>query len=494
MDAFNVATRIPTLLRELFAEGAMSAAFVPTFTKTLAGGDRARAWRLGSLVFNTLLIVTGAIVAVGIVFAHPITAAYAGEYAAWPSPVPGYADKFELTVALTRITMPFLAVIALAAVVMGMLNAVGRFFIPAFAPATFNIVLTLSAVASAWLGPLAGIQPLVGLSWGFVLGGLAQLLVQWPALRAEGYRHAWAFDARDAGLRQVLGLMGPGTMGQAASQINLWVNTWLATGLGTGAVSWLTNAFRLMYLPIGIFGVSVATATLPDLARHAQRGAHGDMRATLSWGLRLMLMLNVPATFGLIALSAPIVELIFEGGRFTSTDTQAVAAALICYAPGLLGYSAVKIVSPAFYALGDATTPMRVSFVSVGANLVLNLTLVRVMGYQGLALGTAIAALANAVLLLALIRGRIGGIDARRIGLAFLKITMAALVMAVAAFSAERALHGLLPDPWWLTRLVRVAGGILAGLMVLGAMVALLRIQEFGAAMQGVLRRVRRPG
>jgi len=484
MDAYNVATRIPTLLRELFAEGAMSAAFVPTFTRYLARGGKPAAWRLGSLVLNALLIVTGTLVVLGLVFATPLTRLYASEFGA----VPG---KLELTATLTRITLPFLTLVALAAAFMGMLNALRRFFIPAFSPAMFNVLLIVSVVGSAWLAPRFGFTMITGVAFGFVAGGVAQMAVQWPALRREGFRHQWILDLRDPGLREVMILMGPGVVGQAAAQVNLLVNTWLATSQGTGAVSWLSNAFRLMYLPIGIFGVSVATAAIPDLARHAARGAYDDLRSTLSSGMRLMLMLSVPSFVGLVALAGPIVEATLQGGAFTSGDRQAVAAALWFYAPGLVGYSVVKIVSPCFYAMRDARTPVIVSGVSVLANLVLNILLVRALGYRGLALGTGIAANVNAGLLLFILSKRIGGVDGARVSVALVKITIASCVMGVAAFYLEVGLHHLLPGQWLLPRLVRVAGAIGAALAVLGFAAHVLRIQEFGAALQRVVSRLR---
>ena len=194
MDAYRVATRIPTLLRELFAEGAMSAAFVPTFTRSLTKGGKPAAWRLGSLVVNTLLVVTGVVVVLAFAFAGPLTRLYAPEYAA----VPG---KLELTASLTRITLPFLTLVALAAAFMGMLNALRRFFIPAFSPTMFNVVLIVSTVVSAWLAPRFGFSAITGVACGFVAGGFAQMAVQWPALRREGYVHQWTFDLKDPGLR-----------------------------------------------------------------------------------------------------------------------------------------------------------------------------------------------------------------------------------------------------------------------------------------------------
>jgi putative peptidoglycan lipid II flippase len=315
------------------------------------------------------------------------------------------------------------------------------------------------------------------------------MAVQWPALRREGFTHQWILDLGDPGLHEVMTLMGPGVVGQAAAQVNLLVNTWLATSQGTGAVSWLSNAFRLMYLPIGIFGVSIATAAIPDLARHAARGAYADIRSTLSAGMRLMLMLSVPSFVGLVALARPIVEATLQGGAFRASDTEAVSRALWFYAPGLVGYSIVKIVSPCFYALRDARTPVITSGVSMIANLVLNVVLVQVLGYRGLALGTGIAANVNAGLLLFILSKRIGGVDGARVARAFAKITVASCVMGVAAFWAETGLHHLLPGQWLLPRVLRVGGAIGAALGVLGLAAHFLRIEEFGAALRRVLSR-----
>ena len=322
MDAFNVAFRIPNLARDLFAEGAMSAAFVPTFTRRLTLQGRDEAWRLGNQLVNALLLATGVLVVAGIVFAKPLIELLAPGYASEPG-------KLALTTTLTRIMLPFLTLVAVAVALMGMLNSLRRFFVPALSPAMFNVAMILSAVALVPIMPRFGLQPIVGMAFGALLGGLGQVAVQCPALSREGYRYRAVLDYRDAGLREMFRLMGPGTLGLAAVQINLLVNMILATGQGTGAVSWLSYAFRLMYLPIGLFGVSIATATLPDLARQAARQELAGMRETISSGLRMMLMLNVPATVGLITLASPTVALIFERGSFTSADTAATAAALV---------------------------------------------------------------------------------------------------------------------------------------------------------------------
>ncbi len=483
MDAFKVAFRIPNLVRDLFAEGAMSAAFIPTFTRRLTQHGRAEAWRLGNLVISMLVVVTAVIAVAGMVFAEPLTRLFAAGYAE----VPG---KLELTIALTRVMFPFLSLVAVAVAFMGMLNSLRHFFVPALSPAMFNVGVIGAALALVPLMPLVGWHPMMGLAIGTLLGGLLQAAVQWPTLHGEGFRFRFALAPRDPGLREVLLLMVPGTVGLAAVQVNVFVNTVLATGEGTGAVSWLDFAFRLMYLPIGLFGVSIATAAVPTISSFAAQADVGGMRRTVSSGLRMMLMLNVPATVGLIALASPIVALIYERGRFTPEDTAATAAALMCYAPGLLGYSAVKIASPTFYALRDSRTPVAVSVASMAGNIVLNLALVRVLGYRGLALGTAIAALLNAGVLLWLLSRRLDGLEARRVLVALLKITMASAVMAAGAVLAHRGLVDLLGPTGFVPRLLQVGGGILAGLVVLAAMARLLRIAEFQEAVGRVAGRL----
>ena len=237
-DAFRVASRIPNLVRDLFAEGAMSAAFVPTFTRQLTLQGREKSWRLASSVINALLIVTGVIVVIGIVFAAPLVRLFAAEFA----DVPG---KIELTIYLTRIVFPFLTLVAVAAVLMGMLNSLGHFFIPALSPAMFNVAVIVMSLGLIPFAPEIGLQPITIVAIATLVGGIGQLAIQWPPLRKEGFRYRPVLDLRDEGLHRVLLLMGPGTIGMAATQINVFVNTVLATGEGTGAVSWLDFAFRL---------------------------------------------------------------------------------------------------------------------------------------------------------------------------------------------------------------------------------------------------------
>ena len=485
MDAFNVAFRAPNLVRDLFAEGAMTAAFVPTFSRTLATRGREAAWRLGNLVLNALLVVTGVLVVLGIIFAEPIT-----RLLAWGEPFRSVEGKLELTTMLTRIMMPFLPTIAIAVAMMGMLNSLHRFFIPALSPAMFNVATIVCAFALVPFMPAVGLPPIAGIAIAAVLGGAGQIAMQWPSLAREGFRYRPVLDFSDPGLREILRLMGPGTLGLAAVQINIVVNTALASTQEQGAVSFLQYAFRLMYLPIGLFGVSIATAALPDISRQAAETDKTAMRGTIASGIRMMLMLNVPATIGLIALAHPIVEFLLEYGAFTSRDSAATAAALMFYAPGLVGYSAVKIASPSFYALGEARTPVVVSMASVGLNLGLNLILVRTMGYRGLALGTAVSALFNAAVLLGLLSRRLGGLEGHRTSIVFAQVLVASVLMGAAAYYAAAWLVGVLPGEAWYVRMVRVFAAIGAGVAVLLVAARLLGIRELSQAINRVLRRV----
>jgi putative peptidoglycan lipid II flippase len=485
MDAYNVAYRIPNLVRDLFAEGAMSSAFVPTFTRHLTTVGKESAWRLANYVINGLIIITLLIVALGMLFAEPLVELFAGAYRS----VPG---KLELTVFLTRLMLPFLTFVALAAACMGMLNSLHRFFIPALSPATYNVATITCALLLVPLMPGLGLEPITAIACGTLLGGIAQLALQWPVLRREGFRYRPVLDWHDDGLRRVLALMGPGTIGLAATQVNVFVNTVLATGEGTGAVSWLNYAFRLMYLPIGLFGISIATATLPAVSRHAALDDEPRVRGTVADGLTLMLMLNVPATVGLVVLATPIVRVIFERAAFTAADTAATAAALQFYAIGLVGYSVVRIASPVFYALGENRTPVFVSIATVLVNAALSIALARVMGYRGLALGTSIAALFNATILMALLRRRLEGIDGARVVGAFLRIVLASLVMAAATIAAQIAGTRWLPGDALLVQIVRLALAIGVSLAVLAAAAHVLHIREFREGLAMVARRIRR--
>jgi putative peptidoglycan lipid II flippase len=408
-DAFQVAFRIPNLLRDLFAEGAMSASLVPTFTRTRIEEGESRAIRVAGLVFRVLFIVVTVLSILGIVFAPELVALYASAFKA----VPG---KFELTVRMTRMMFPFFPLVALAAAFMGILNAYGVFFLPAFASALFNVTSVIVGVIFsqifAYWGGKYGILSIEGMAIGVVAGGAVQAFCQLPTLYKKGYRWipkqihdpAWYEDPR---LKKMLWMMVPGTIGLAATQVNILINTILATSQGTGAVAWLNFAFRLMQFPIGIFGVSLASATLPRISQQWVKNDITGVSQSITQGLRTVFAVNLPASAGLAFLGYPIIQLIFQYGRFYHEDTQATAMALAMYAIGLTAYSAVKVLVPACYALGNTKVPVLSSLLAVAVTIVLNLIMVKSFGYWGLALGTSIAAIINAVYLLISIRAMI---------------------------------------------------------------------------------------
>jgi putative peptidoglycan lipid II flippase len=472
MDAFVVAFRLPNLVRDLFAEGAMSAAFVPTFTKALTIGGKRAAWRIGDQVITALLAITGVLVIGAIVFAPSLVALYAGDFAS----VPG---KLELTTRLARIMLPFLTLAAIAAALMGMLNSLHYYFVPALSPAAFNVATIACALALVPLMPALGLPRITAIAIGAILGGAAQIALQWPALAREGFRFRPSIDWRDPALRRVLLLMGPGTLGLAATQVNLFVSTLLATREGTGAVSWLQYAFRLMYLPIGLFGVSIATAVLPAASRHAAAADRTAIARTVARGVALMLFVNIPATAGLIVLAHEIVRLLFEHGRFQPSDTAATAAALQCYAIGLIGYSTARIASPVFYALGQSRIPVLLSTASILVNILLSLTLVNRFGFRGLALATALAALVNGAGSLILLRKRLGGLEERRLAATFAKTLIATLAMTAAVLMIIHALSTIAPAGGAALEAARVLAAIAGGLFSLAVGAKLLRISEF---------------
>jgi putative peptidoglycan lipid II flippase len=485
MDAFTVAFRIPNLVRDLFAEGAMSAAFVPAFTRHVTLEGRPAAWRLANNVITALAIATIVLVVVGMILARPLASAFAGDYAT----IPG---KLELTIHLTRIMLPFLTLAAIAAAMMGMLNSLHHYFMPALSPATFNVATIVAAVALPPVMIAAGLPAISSIAIGAVAGGVTQILVQWRALHREGFRYRPVVDWRDPALRRILALMGPGTIGMAATQVNVFVNTLLATSEGTGAATWLTYAFRLMYLPIGLFGVSIATVVLPAAARHAALKDLVGIRQTVSRGLGLMLALNVPATIGLLALAVPIVRVLFEHGRFLPSDTEAVAAAVRFYALGLVGYSAARISSPMFYALGRNRVPVIISVAAVAVNIAASLALVGGLGFRGLALATSIAAMAHGAALLILLRGELGGLEGNRLAATLVKSVGASAAMAAAARATHAWVTQAIQDQNTLAQVSALALAIAAGVAVLAITAKLLRIAEFDEAVAGATAQARK--
>ena len=434
-DAFQAAFRVPNLLRDLFAEGALSAAFVPTYARTVHDAGPEAAHRLGNRLLTLLAVILGLVVLAGVLLTGPLVSALAPGYEA----VPG---KMELTRSLTRVMLPFLPLVSFAAVAMGMLNAEERYGAPALAPALFNVVAILWAVLLWSLG-LPADQVALGWAVGTLLGGAAQFLVQVPPLRRGGWRFRWDWAPADPGIRRIGSLMLPATVGLAAVQVNIFVSTRFASH-EPGAVSWLMYAFRILYLPIGIFGVAVGTIATTGLARRAAQGDTEGLRSTLRQSLRMLAFLTIPATAGLWALGVPVVRLLYERGAFDARDTQGTANALAFYALGLVAYTGVKVLAPAFYALGTPRVPLLASASAVATNLLVIAALHESLGYRGVALGTSLGSLVNVGILVAVFERRVGGLVDRELLASLSKMTLAAAGMALAAGACAGGLEGWL--------------------------------------------------
>src|SRR5258708_6580319 len=358
MDAFTAAFRIPNLLRDLFAEGALSTAFVTTFSKTIARGGDADAWRLANKVATMTAVVLGLLCVLGMVFSAQLVALLA----------PGFdPDKAALTAHLTRIMFPFILLVSLAALVMGMLNAKNRFGVPAMASSFFNIGSIVGGVGFGfWIDPHFGPRALIGLAFATVIGGGLQLAVQLPSLARLGYRFRPDIHWRDPGVRAILLLMGPAVIAASTTQVNVMVNSIFASTLGDGAIFWLAIAFRLMQLPLGLFGVALGTVTLPLLSRLVVAGKTDEFRSELARAIRWALLLTLPSTVGLMMLAEPIISVLYQHLKFDAYQAAQAAGALRFYAIGLAGYAALKVLVNAFYALDRRKTPMLVSLLAVG--------------------------------------------------------------------------------------------------------------------------------
>ena len=490
-DAFVLGFRIPNLTRDLFAEGALSAAFVPTFTRVLHAKGKREAAELSNLVATALALIVGGFCLLGIVFSPHLVGWLASGY----SRVPG---KHELAVVLTRIMFPFLLLIALAAQAMGVLNALNRFGIPALASTFFNVGSLVSGLTLGfWLGPRLGIEPIYGMAFGVVIGGALQWLVQVPSLVRLGIRYRPRLNWSNPDLKEVLHLMAPAILGNAAVQINVVVNTNFASSITdaagrvvNGPVGWLSYAFRFMQLPLGVFGVAIAAATLPAISRSAAAKNLDEFRTTLAHSLGLVFLLTIPSSVGLVLLGNPMIGAIYQHGRFTAYATEQTARALTFYAIGLAGYAALKVLAPAFYALGDARTPMVISLVSIAVNYLTARTMVRYLhiGHVGLALSTSVVAIFGFAAQLILIRNRLGGIEGRYLARSVAKIVAASAVMAVAVWlSSSQIEHWL--GTRTLARLVNLAVSISLGGAVFGLVAKLLHISEVDQAWRLLVRR-----
>mgnify|MGYP000373262645 FL=1 len=483
-DAFVVAFRIPNLLRDLFGEGALSAAFVTVFSDYDTNKGTEMTWQLASNVLVFISILLSTITLLGILLAEPVVNLLAPDFSA-------IAGKTELTALLTRIMFPFLIVVALAAVVMGMLNTKGKFFIPALSSSFFNLGSIIGGTSLALLLPKFDIPAIVGMAWGTLIGGLLQLSVQLPTLWKTGFRFKPRLNLRDPGLRRILWLMLPATVGLSATQINIFVNTNFASGCAEGSVSWLNYAFRMVQLPIGVFGVAFSVAAMPVLARHAAEKDLKGLRTTFASSLVMVFSLTIPATVGLILLSRPIIRLIFEHGAFTPADTQQTAQALTCYAYGLFAYSAVKIMVPVFYALNDTKYPVIASFLAVFANIIFITLTIDILTFRSIALSTSCSMGLNFLFLGTVLYRKLTGFSLACLGQGVLKILLASTAMGLGVIGLQYILEPLLSGEIPL-QLAGVFTVIACAALLYGLILHLLKLPEFDEVTGKIRRRFRR--
>jgi putative peptidoglycan lipid II flippase len=486
MDAFTVAFRIPNLLRDLFAEGALSTAFVTTFSKTIARGGDAAAWRLADKVATLAAIVLSVICLLGIVFSAQLVAALA----------PGFdPGKAALTTTLTRIMFPFILLVSLAALVMGMLNAKSVFGMPAMASSFFNIGSIVGGVLlGAWIDPQFGPRALIGLAIGTLIGGALQLGVQLPHLRRLGYHFHPDLAWRDAGVNAILRLMGPSVIAASTTQFNVLINSMFASTLGDGPIFWLSIAFRLMQLPLGLIGVALGTVTLPLLSRLAVAGDTSAFRGELARAMRLAFLLTVPSAVGLIMLAEPIISVLYQHGRFEAHQTAEAAGALRFYATGLCGYAALKVLVPAFYALDRRKTPMLVSILAVALNLLFNwmFTFHLGWGHRGLAFSTGCVATFNFLVLYALMRHRLRRLETRRMLLMLGKVAVASAALAAVCWASQHWLLAAWPTQAFASKLGSLLLTVVVGALVFLGCGAALRIDELHTLMLALRRRLQR--
>jgi len=479
-DAFFAAFQIPNMLRRFFAEGALTSAFVPIFSEcyTLKGESRAR--ELANTCFTLLTIVMAFVTIAGIIFSPQIVRLMFPGFAAEPS-------KLELTVLLNRLMFPYIFFVSLVALCMGILNTLRHFFTPAISTVLLNITIILSALL---LHSLFAV-PILSLAVGVLVGGLLQLLLQLPVLWRRGFRLRLRFDFENPAVRRIALLMVPSIFGVGVYYLNITVGNILASMLPQGSVSYLYYAQRLFEFPQGVFTVSVAQAVLPSMSRQAAEGDVAALKDSLQFGLRLMIFITIPAMAGLIVSATPIFTLLFMGGAFDYVKAVACGDALVQYSLGLTSVAMIRVLAPAFYALKDTRTPVITALVAFILNFAFSLVLMRSMLHSGLALASSLSAFANMIMLLYLLRRKVGPIGGRKLLIVSIKGICAAVPAALAAMFLLQVAN------WSLQGEKLLKGGVLlaaifAAVVTYALLSLLFRSEEAGEAAALIKRKFRK--
>lgn len=508
-DAFQVAFRIPNVLRDLFAEGALSAAFVKVFTDYQILKSEEEAWKLASLVLNCLVVVLSGITLLGIIFSPQIVGLIADGF----SP-----EKAALATTMTRIMFPYILFVAMAALAMGVLNTKGNFGVPASASTVFNVVSICLGLGFAWwlsggdwlkpgkneIASDAAQWAIIGMSIGTLFAGASQFLMQVPSLIKLGFRFTPVLNFADEGVRKVARLMAPAILGTSAVQVNVMVNTFFVSNID-GGVSWLGYAFRLMQFPIGVFGVAIGTASIPVLSRLASKQNFGEFRDTLSSSIKLVFLLTLPSACGLVVLGEPIIRLIYARGAFKESDVPMTAYALAAYAIGLTGYAAIKILSPAFYALDDAKTPMIIALCSIAVNAVACYFFMGLFAnygvtpeypngfaHIGVAFATSCVALVNFFALALMMKNRINRINGGDIFKSFIKIAIASAFMSVVCWFSYQYLTSLFAVKTFFIKLIEVFVPIILGGITFLIVAKLVGVNELNQFIGMLTRRLKK--
>ena len=467
-DAFFVAFRIPNLLRRLFAEGALSIAFIPVFSETLVRRGRTEAFALAGAALRLLSVLLALVALVGVLAAPLIIRCIAPGFSASP-------DKFSLAVHLTRIMFPYIILIGLMALAMGILNVLGHFAAPAIAPLLLNLAMIGSIF---FLSPHMD-SPAAGLAAGVIIGGILQLALQVPFLIRVGFRFRERTTLFHPALKRIGRLMLPAMFGAAVYQLNILIGTLLASLLPDGSVSYLYYADRLVQFPLGVFAVALATAVLPSLSRQASAQNLAGVKETLGHALRLVFFITLPATVGLIVLREPIVALLFGRGAFDARAVRLTADALLYYGVGLWAFSGVRIVLATFYAVQDTRTPVKIAVVSIAANTGLGLVLMGPLAHGGLALATSLASALNLVLLIWGLRRKLGPLGLTVVGSTLLRSALCSGAMGLAVwFMVYRLFPSI--SHGGLQRLVAVTGGVTGGAVIYGLLALVFQREELG--------------
>lgn len=477
-DAFYVAFRIPNLLRRLVAEGSLTVAFVPTYTDYLRK-SRADGREAASVVFTYLSLFLTLLVVLGIVFAPAIVKLIAWGFSSDP-------EKFELTVFLTRLIFPYIFLISLVALAMGMLNSLKHFAAPAASPIFLNLGIILGALV---LWRVFSI-PAVGVAMGVLIGGVLQLALQIPSLVREGMLPRLNFNWRHPALKGLLALMIPSAFGAAIYQLNVIVVTFLASFLPQGSVSYLWYADRVSEFSLGIFSIAVATVALPTLSDHAVKKDLTSLKETMNYSLRLAFLIDIPSAVGLYILALPVVRVLFERGRFDEATAVATAGALTFFATKIPFVSGVRNLVPGFFALKDAKTPVAISAVAVVVNLAAALVLMHPMLHRGLALALVISSTTNFALLLYFFRRKVGPIGGRKIVVSIFKTSVASAVMAVFLLITMRY-FGFLLEKAILFKAGFLISTIICGAAIFIAVTRIINVEEY-RALAGLMRQRRR--